>query len=162
MNEPSGRQSPEPFAIYDPDTSSWKTSALSLAMGNSLELSVTWPKQGMWGPGGAYELPTPAPPTAESDCSSSPLMPTPRTTDCHGPGKHGRGGLDLRTAISLLPTPTARDWKDGAKVEAVKENSILGRVAWRRAEMQSNGADTMTPSVVGSESLDDLHPPQLF
>jgi hypothetical protein len=39
------------------------------------------------------------------------LLPTPRTTDSHGPGKHGDGGLDLRTAASLLPTPVARDWK---------------------------------------------------
>ncbi|MEU4967822.1 hypothetical protein [Streptomyces smyrnaeus] len=26
---------------------------------------------------------------------------------------HGQGGLDLRTAISLLPTPADRDWKSG-------------------------------------------------
>lgn len=28
------------------------------------------------------------------------LLPTPRTTDHHGPGRHGDGGLDLRTAIA--------------------------------------------------------------
>lgn len=33
------------------------------------------------------------------------LLPTPRTSDTNGAGTHGQGGLDLRTAVSLLPTP---------------------------------------------------------
>lgn len=37
------------------------------------------------------------------------LLPTPRTSDTNGPGVHGDGGLDLRTAVTLLPTPTAMD-----------------------------------------------------
>ena len=36
------------------------------------------------------------------------LLPTPRTTDVNGVGEHGQGGMDLRTAISLLKTPTAQ------------------------------------------------------
>ncbi|MCT1446177.1 hypothetical protein M3G43_02720 [Brevibacterium casei] len=35
------------------------------------------------------------------------LLPTPRTTDAGGPGIHGNGGQDLRTEVSLLPTPDA-------------------------------------------------------
>lgn len=31
------------------------------------------------------------------------LLPTPRTSDTNGPGLHGAGGLDLRTAVTLLP-----------------------------------------------------------
>ena len=34
-------------------------------------------------------------------------MPSPRTSDTNGPGAHGDGGLDLRTAVALLPTPAA-------------------------------------------------------
>ena len=34
------------------------------------------------------------------------LLPTPRTSDTNGAGVHGDGGMDLRTAVSLLPTPT--------------------------------------------------------
>jgi DNA-cytosine methyltransferase len=40
--------------------------------------------------------------------------PTPRTSDSNGPGRHGTGGLDLRTAVAEAerwPTPVARDWK---------------------------------------------------
>lgn len=39
----------------------------------------------------------------------SDLLPTPRTSDTNGPEAHGTGGLDLRTAVSLLPTPTVMD-----------------------------------------------------
>lgn len=42
---------------------------------------------------------------------SHPLLPTPRATDRFGVGAHGDGGLDLRTAVSLLPTPRVRDHK---------------------------------------------------
>lgn len=40
------------------------------------------------------------------------MLPTPRTTDANGPGKHGTGGMDLRTAIAELsgaPTPPLFD-----------------------------------------------------
>lgn len=50
------------------------------------------------------------------------LLPTPRTSDTNGPGHHGEGGLDLRTAVSLLPTPAARDWRSG-------QSNILDRNA---------------------------------
>lgn len=48
--------------------------------------------------------------TAASGSSSlRGLLPTPRTSDTNGAGKHGSGGPDLRTVVSLLPTPTAAD-----------------------------------------------------
>ena len=37
------------------------------------------------------------------------MLPTPRTSDTNGAGVHGDGGLDLRTAIQLLPTPRAQN-----------------------------------------------------
>lgn len=42
-----------------------------------------------------------------------PLFPTPRTSDTNGAGAHGNGGLDLRTAVTLLPTPMAADGGHG-------------------------------------------------
>ena len=33
------------------------------------------------------------------------LLPTPTVSDTNGPGAHGTGGADLRTAVQLLPTP---------------------------------------------------------
>jgi DNA (cytosine-5)-methyltransferase 1 len=46
------------------------------------------------------------------------LLPTPRTTDSHSIGHHGRGGQDLRTTIAYLPTPTATDAKGGRNATA--------------------------------------------
>mgnify|MGYP000090037776 CR=1 FL=1 len=44
------------------------------------------------------------------------LLPTPRTSDTNGPGVHGTGGLDLRTAVSTLTNwgpyePAIRRWE---------------------------------------------------
>lgn len=36
------------------------------------------------------------------------LLPTPRTSDTNGAGAHGDGGIDLRIAVTLLPTPTSQ------------------------------------------------------
>lgn len=36
-------------------------------------------------------------------------MPTPTASDTNGAGAHGDGGNDLRTAVSLLPTPAVND-----------------------------------------------------
>lgn len=58
--------------------------------------SATWPTSGMTRSGTAYERPTSAPPTADSECSS---LPTPRAT---------RGGSATET-VALLPTPTVQD-----------------------------------------------------
>ena len=39
----------------------------------------------------------------------SALLPTPTASDTNGIGSHGTGGPDLRTAMSLLPTPRAAE-----------------------------------------------------
>ena len=41
------------------------------------------------------------------------LLPTPTASDANGPGAHGTGGADLRTAVKLLPTPAAMNPNDG-------------------------------------------------
>lgn len=59
---------------------------------------------------------------AHPGLTSPVLLPTPRTSDTNGAGAHGDGGPDLRTAVTLLPTPAARDGKSG-------ESNILDRNA---------------------------------
>lgn len=51
------------------------------------------------------------PTSTEGPCGCRGLLPSPRTSDTNGAGAHGDGGLDLRTALTTLPTPTSRDWK---------------------------------------------------
>lgn len=54
------------------------------------------------------------------------VLPTPRTTDSHGPGHHGQGGPDLRTAISYLPTPNAADGNGGRYNATGHQSSLPG------------------------------------
>lgn len=92
-------KSSEPFAYYDPDSSSWKTFEACLpldAEGCSDEFSGRWPTQGTTRSGMAYALPTSEPAT---DGGESSLLPTPRAT---------RGGSNTET-VELLPTPTTQD-----------------------------------------------------
>lgn len=116
----SGPEWRTPFALYDPDESCWRTSQATFLSGSDL-YSATWPPSGMTRAGCAYELPTPALPTAEP--ASSSLLPTPVVNDM-GEGKtveawddwtermkaaHGNGnghGPSLSIEMQrLLPTP---------------------------------------------------------
>lgn len=131
--------------------------------------SATWPPSGSMRNGAAWPLRRSALPTPASASSSSlgrllstpvasdggtdrgssagwglrdearKLLPTPRTSDTNGAGQHGDGGLDLRTAISLLPTPAARDWKSG-------ESNLIGTNARPLNEVVVNLLPTPTAS----------------
>lgn len=57
------------------------------------------------------------------------LLPTPRTSDTNGAGSHGEGGPDLRTAVTLLPTPAVNDMGEGKTVEAWDERTAKMKAA---------------------------------
>ena len=101
MSAHSGRTSPQPFAWFDPDSCSWRTSQPSLPLENLPEPQPAWPRSGTWDLGHACERPTSAHPTAANASSSS--LPTPRAT---------RGGSSTET-VDLLPTPRATDGTKG-------------------------------------------------
>ncbi|SER95663.1 hypothetical protein SAMN05216188_11877 [Lentzea xinjiangensis] len=101
----SGPTSSQPFAFYDPDTSSWRTSLPSL-FEDLTESPPTWPRSGMTSAGFAYALPTSAHPTAATVGSDTPHLPTPTARDGKGPNQRGDTTC-LRGA--LLPTPKASD-----------------------------------------------------
>lgn len=114
MSATSGRTSPPPLAFYDPDSRSLKTSQRTLDEGLTPS-SPTLPASGSMRSGALFAHRRSALLTAAIGSSSSPglpnavarLLPTPRTSDTNGVGTHGSGGPDLRTVISLLPTPTS-------------------------------------------------------
>ena len=106
-----GQSTPVSLASFDLDTSSWRTSQLSL-LGGSEPFSQTWPRSGMTRSGTAYRLQPLAPLTGGI---ASGLLPTPAATMAD---KGGRG--DLLQAVRGNPspsghfkclTPLARDWK---------------------------------------------------
>ncbi len=125
MSAGSGPTWREPFAIYDPVSSSWRTLQPSL-LEDLPESSPTWPRSGTWELGAAYALPTSAHPMAATASSSPPgLRPTPAAgnfNDGESPeswearrqanlakGINGNGqGTPLAMAIQLLKTPTAQ------------------------------------------------------
>lgn len=128
MSGTCGPTSRMPFASYDPETSCWRMSEVTLS-GDSEPFSETWPRSGMTRGGCAYELPMPALPTAGPVSSS--LLPTPVVNDM-GKGKtveawdewtarmqekHANGnshGPSLAIeAVRLLKTPTAQLGENG-------------------------------------------------
>lgn len=53
------------------------------------------------------------------------MFPTPRAIYGEHPGMSDP--RHLTGAVKMMPTPTARDWKDGSSVQNVPENGLLGR-----------------------------------
>jgi hypothetical protein len=115
-----GPSTPDSFASYDPATSSWRTSQLSLLedWGEWLE---TWPRAGMTRSGTAYQRPPSAPRTA---VTGSGLWPTPNVpnggrsvahvTDWRGATAYHNGKkvqVGLESAVKMWPTPRAVEWK---------------------------------------------------
>ena len=89
----------------------------------------------------------------------SALLPTPTASDTNGIGSHGTGGPDLRTAMSLLPTPTAvqgRNATSGRQPEAVfNTGTTLQDLVFDGS--LSNGVSTRSQLIVGNESSDEQH-----
>lgn len=129
---PSGSRCLESFATFDRATSSWKTSQLSL-FADLKPSSLVLPRSGSMRSGRLFERPTSAPPTAESDSSSSPSIDgahwrTASSTDWKGVSakswrdrKPGEGDATPRLADqvdalkgafakNMYPTPTAQDF----------------------------------------------------
>ena len=110
MTEPYSAGSPTVLAWFDPDTCSWRMSQQSLL--GEAELLERLPNWGMTVLGELLERPTPMLLTSVRDGSAS--LPTPREALSRARVKARQdwhGNLEEVLAV-LLPTPTARDYKD--------------------------------------------------
>ena len=76
--ETSGRRRSNVFAMFDPDTHSWKTSQVCLILDTSAKSSLRWPKQGLMQDGVCSEQTMWVHRTVEKD---SGYWPTPNTLD---------------------------------------------------------------------------------
>ena len=106
----SGVNTSEPFAHFDPATSSWKTYQVCLLTSTWDVFSETWPRAGTMRNGIVYQQVPLAPLTGGIE---SGLWPTPRAQE---PGAttvgYGRGLAELvEGKQQRWPTPTARDWR---------------------------------------------------
>ena len=133
--------SSESYAWYDQDSLSWKTWQRSLIT-DWTSFSESFPKQGMMQNGQLYQQVLWGLVIKEADGGS---LPTPTASDVEGGvakdvqykngnffrvnDKGERWGVKLRDAVSILPTPTARDYKDGSwkSVKNCKHKTTLGR-----------------------------------
>ena len=128
-----GQSTPALLANYDQDTSSWRTSQLSL-LEEWDEFSETWPRSGMTRSGIAFRLVPLAPLTGGI---GSGLLPTPKawptpkaspesaltkdglwTTPCaddtgHRKGKYAQGGTALSAQAGGQLNPTWVEWLMG-------------------------------------------------
>lgn len=52
-------------------------------------------------------------------------LPSPRTSDTNGPGHHGTGGPDLRTVVSIMPTPRAMDGTKGGPNQRGSSGDVM-------------------------------------
>jgi hypothetical protein len=113
-----GQSTPDSFASYDPDTSSWRTSQTSF-LWDLGEFSETWPRAGTMRNGTAYPRSPLVPLTGVIGCS---LLPTPQSTDAANSASRmntngnvkkwgGVNSLGGMAATGLWPTPNARDYK---------------------------------------------------
>ena len=102
MSEQSSPISLRPSAFYDPDSSCWRTSQLSL-LSEAPELLPRLPAWGTTAGGALYEQATPEHLTAVRDGSASLNLPTPTANNAKESGTQRDWGGDLTAA--LLPTP---------------------------------------------------------
>jgi hypothetical protein len=130
-----GPSTHDSFASYDPATSSWRTSQLSL-LEDSGEFSETWPRAGMTRSGTAYRLPPLAPLTGGT---ASGLLPTPTTQDAANDGgpepvppqlasveRRGEGGLAYAERERCAGRPDEPGGSARAGAHAELEGAGLG------------------------------------
>ncbi len=126
-----------PTATWNPARGAWETGLTSLFCEHSELYSRTWPASGSMRNGSAYQRPPWALRTSATASSSSrglptprargwktggkdgldealKLLPTPTSSEHTGPGHAAQGGMNLRTTVSLLPTPTVADSRNTA------------------------------------------------
>ena len=137
---------PELLAMFDLDSSSWRTSQLCLFEGLTL-FSGDWPRSGMTVNGIAYRLPVLA---LRTDAIGSGLLPTPTASD-YGtntstrPNKRSHPSLQTMARQNLWPTPTASDGRSSGSRNTSHSKANEG-ISLTDAVRQDQGAGRMVPT----------------
>ena len=142
----SGLTSYEPFAKWDHDSQSWRTSEATCLLALTLS-SLTLPAWGGLHDGELFEHPTPALATSVLDCSS---LPTPTRADYRtpptNPGIRNGGSGVMPASEHSLPTkilgllPTPKSAHGGAE-------SVKKRPSGAKGSTNLEGALLPTPAV---------------
>jgi DNA (cytosine-5)-methyltransferase 1 len=148
-------------AVWNSVRDAWEIpGTASLLCGHLAVYSGTWPTSGTMRNGAAYALPTWADRMRVSGFSSSPsagtrpevVLPTPTVSDTNGAGRHGDGGLDLRTAVALLPTVTVQDGKNnGGPSQFVRNTPPLNTAVLMLPTPRASDGEKGGPNQRGSK-----------
>jgi len=116
-----GATSPASLARYDPATHSLKTAQCSLNE-DLTGCCVTLPRSGLMRNGVCFQHQIVELHTSEIE---SGFWPTPtRDSATQRTKRYAQGGMPLSAAVTMFPTPTARDWKSGkASAATMAKNS---------------------------------------
>ena len=142
---------------HDPSCSSKTCLGCSLQITGTLwpESFTDWPQSATTSDGGLFQQPPLEHPIDASAGGDLPTLKTPTANlGINGGSQHpdkrkaGGHGPTLADEVEhLLPTPTARDHKDGKFTPNVETNKLLGREIWA---LDSNS--TQEPSSDGNSS----------
>jgi hypothetical protein len=135
-----------PLAIWNSVRDVWETPATEGFFCEHLDVfSGTFPTSGMTVNGAAYVLPTWGWGGAIPGTGSSSLLPTVTTSEATGAGSgpNKTGGDNLRTAVSLLPTPTVQDSANTGRPSQFDRNTppLNTRVLMLPTPRAQNGTD---------------------
>ncbi len=130
----SGRSSSEPFALYDHDSSSWRTSQTSWRSTQGLPsetFSGTWPRSGMTRNGIVFQLAPLVPFISEIESGSwpTPLVRDARTFAGARRSPNAIGTEPLSAMVAMFPTPGAGDHRDRGNLSnaAIQRRQRLGK-----------------------------------
>jgi hypothetical protein len=150
---------------WNPATQLWETEQADLFSGQQEPFSETWPTSGMTRNGQLLPLPTSAPPTVGSECSSLPtgaeMFHTPDTMpDAPNKGSNTKSkpaGLGNQV-MSLLPTPVAMDSVGARNATSSRQpgskhhaGTTLTDVLWQMAGI-TDAPTPLLPSPVARQS----------
>ena len=129
-NETCGQKLYGSFVRYDLGSRSWKTSQGFLALGISIESSVTWPKAGIMRDGACWELPILERTIDVNDFGFWLGTPT-AGTGTKGRSKKWRKGKtpNPQEFVQIWPTQTVRDSRSRGPSEATRDSPALNHIA---------------------------------
>lgn len=132
-----GPSTHDSLASFDPDTSSWRTSQLSL-LGGLDEFSGTWPRSGMTRNGTAYQRAPLAPLTGGT---ASGLLPTPAANPA------GWQNIEVVDRDGNPPTHANQRWYDKATGRVVQKDlrHVVERGMWPTPRTSDTNGRWSTP-----------------
>ena len=160
----SGRKRSNVFAMFDPDTRSWKTSQVCLILDTLAKSSLRWPKQGSMQDGVCSEQTMWAPRTDAKDSGLKRLAKTPSAADAYTGNmkknefKFGNSGsLAQEVESGFLethrkwPTPSVSDTEGGQQSDRVEQTQSGAYILRKKNKPDSTFGAKLSDAVLFEE-----------